>query len=219
MEVRVPVRLSAIDRRHYSDAVIVADLSNDATYAEVLHETFGPRVIGLQISRNCDGMNVERRPVKDRSMLFYTVGRSYLLELYHSELQAYQGQNCRWTNDPDADLRPRSARVGSCTVARQGITMISAFHASCWRGQHAIRIYPIGPTPLWPRAGRADRRLQRLVHWAGHEHLPRFCRLSFGQSKFSRAVWGGFDHFFLRGATLSPPLFPLAREPQLNQPS
>ena len=102
MEVRVPVRLSAIDRRHYSDAVIVADLSNDATYAEVLHETFGPRVIGLQISRNCDGMNVERRPVKDRSMLFYTVGRSYLLELYHSELQAYQGLNCRWTNDPDA---------------------------------------------------------------------------------------------------------------------
>jgi hypothetical protein len=56
--------LSAIDRRHYSDAVIVADLSNDATYAEVLHETFGPRVIGLQISRNGDGMNVEWRPVK-----------------------------------------------------------------------------------------------------------------------------------------------------------
>ena len=61
MEVRVPVRLSAIDRRHYSDAVIVADLSNDATYAEVLHETFGPRVIGLQISRNCDGMCRDHR--------------------------------------------------------------------------------------------------------------------------------------------------------------
>jgi hypothetical protein len=26
----------------------------------------------------------------DGAMLFYTVGRSYLLELYHSELQSYQ---------------------------------------------------------------------------------------------------------------------------------
>jgi len=119
--------LSAIDRRHYSDAVIVADLSNDATYAEVLHETFGPRVIGLQISRNCDGMNVERRPVKDRSMLFYTVGRSYLLELYHSELQAYQGQNCRWTNDPDALM----SSDGTETEIRE-----SGIVYSCPPGQH-----------------------------------------------------------------------------------
>jgi hypothetical protein len=56
--------LATIDRRYYSDALIVADLSNDATYAEVLYETFGPRVIGLHISRNGDGMNHERRPVK-----------------------------------------------------------------------------------------------------------------------------------------------------------
>jgi hypothetical protein len=35
-------------------------------------------------------MNAERRPIKDRSMLFYTVGRSYLLELYHSDLQSGQ---------------------------------------------------------------------------------------------------------------------------------
>jgi hypothetical protein len=33
--------LMAIDRRFYSDALIVADLSNDAMYAEVLHETLG----------------------------------------------------------------------------------------------------------------------------------------------------------------------------------
>ena len=114
-------------------------------------------------------------------------------------------------------LRPKSVTAGSYILARQGIMMILAFHAPCWRGRRAIRIYPIGPTPLCPCAGRADRCLQRLVRWAGHEHLPRFCRTSFRQSKFSRAVWGGFDHFFLRGATLSPPLFPLARERQLNQ--
>jgi hypothetical protein len=35
-------------------------------------------------------MNAERRPIKDRPMLFYTVGRSYLLELYYSDLQSGQ---------------------------------------------------------------------------------------------------------------------------------
>lgn len=82
--------LAAIDRRHHNNALIVADLSNDPTYAEVLFETFGPRVIGLQISRHGDGMQPERRPVKGGAMLVYTVGRSYLLELYQSELQSKQ---------------------------------------------------------------------------------------------------------------------------------
>jgi hypothetical protein len=82
--------LAVVDRRYDSNALIVADLSNDATYAEVLFETFGPRVIGLQISRHGDGMNAERRQVKHGSILVYTVGRSYLLELYHTELQSGQ---------------------------------------------------------------------------------------------------------------------------------
>ncbi len=77
-----------IDRRHRSDALIVADLSFDPTYAEVLFETFGARVIGLQISRAGDGMTFERRPVKNSAMLVYTIGRSYLLELLHTELQS-----------------------------------------------------------------------------------------------------------------------------------
>jgi hypothetical protein len=82
--------LATIDRRYDSEGLIVADLSNDASYAEVLHETFGPRVVGLQISRHGDGTNYERRAVKQSAMLVYTVGRSYLLELYHSLLQSGQ---------------------------------------------------------------------------------------------------------------------------------
>jgi hypothetical protein len=83
--------LAVIDRRYYNDALIVADLSNDATYAEVLFDTFGPsRVVGLQISRHGDGTNFERRPVKNSAMLVYTVGRSCLLESYHSLLQSGQ---------------------------------------------------------------------------------------------------------------------------------
>ena len=81
--------LAAIDRQYHSDALIVADLSNDPTYAEVLYEAFGPRVIGLQISRYGEGMQPERRPVKQGSMLIYTIGRSYLLELFQGRLQAH----------------------------------------------------------------------------------------------------------------------------------
>jgi hypothetical protein len=82
--------LATIDRHYDSEGLIIADLSNDPTYAEPMHETFGPRVIGLQISRSGDGMNFERRPVKNSAMLVYTVGRSHLLELFHSLLQSGQ---------------------------------------------------------------------------------------------------------------------------------
>jgi hypothetical protein len=80
--------LATVDRRHGSNALIIADLSNDATYAEVLYEIFGARVIGVQITRHGDGSCFERRPVKNGVMLVYTVGRTYLLELYQSELQS-----------------------------------------------------------------------------------------------------------------------------------
>src|SRR6478736_3648261 len=60
--------LASIDRRYNSNALIIADLSNDATYGEVLFENFGARVIGVQISRYGDGMSFERRPVKHRAM-------------------------------------------------------------------------------------------------------------------------------------------------------
>ncbi len=80
--------LAVVDRRQHSEALIVADLSNDPTYAEVLFDTFGQRVIGLHISRSGDGMNYERRPVRHSAMLVYMIGRSYLIELLHAELQA-----------------------------------------------------------------------------------------------------------------------------------
>jgi hypothetical protein len=80
--------LAEIDRRYYSNALIVADLSNDASYAEPLVQTFGSRVIGLQISRFGDGTNVERRPVDGTAMLVYTVGRNFLIESFQSHLHS-----------------------------------------------------------------------------------------------------------------------------------
>ena len=101
-------------------------------------------------------------------MLVYTVGRSYLLELYHSELQSGQvrivdGPMTRRAYEQLTTLETEMRESGIVYTCPPGSMMISAFHAPCWRGRHAIRICPIGPTPLCPRAGRADRCLQRLV--------------------------------------------------------
>ena len=80
--------LAAVDRRHHHNGLIVAELSNDASYADVLLQTFGQRVIGVHISRAGDGMQFERRACGCGLLPVYTVGRSYLLELLHRELQA-----------------------------------------------------------------------------------------------------------------------------------
>ena len=80
--------LAQIDARYDRNALIFADLSNDSSYGEQLLETFGPRVIGVHISRHGNGMEVERRPVGRGSIPIDHVGRSHLLEALHSDLQA-----------------------------------------------------------------------------------------------------------------------------------
>ena len=67
-----PVHWPAVDREYRSDALIVADLSNDASYGEILYQTFGPRVIGLHITHHGDGMNSEWRRTGQGSMPVYT---------------------------------------------------------------------------------------------------------------------------------------------------
>ena len=80
--------LAAVDRHYHNNSLIVADLSNDATYAETLYDTFGPRVIGVHITRHGDGMNHEIRQVRGGCLPVYPIGRTYLIELLHSELQS-----------------------------------------------------------------------------------------------------------------------------------
>ena len=45
-------------------------------------------MIGLQISRHGDGMNADWRPVRHGHLPVYTIGRTYLIELFHTELQS-----------------------------------------------------------------------------------------------------------------------------------
>jgi hypothetical protein len=160
--------LAEIDRRYYSNALIVADLSNDATYAEVLFETFGLRVIGLQISRHGEGINAEQRPVKNRAMLVYTIGRSYLLELYQSELQSdlvriADGPMARRAHEQlvalEIELR-ESGTVYKCLPGQHDDLGISCAMLA-WAARHPHLDHWVG-TAL---AARRPRRPQQTCGW------------------------------------------------------
>ena len=82
--------LAAIDRHFNSRNLIFADVSNDATYAEVLFEMFGRRLIGLQITRSGNGMDYEAWPVKNGHVMVYKIGRTQLFDILHGAFHADQ---------------------------------------------------------------------------------------------------------------------------------
>jgi hypothetical protein len=135
--------LATIDRRNYSNALIVADLSFDPTYAEVLHETFGSRVIGLQISRYGDGTTFERRPVKGGMVPVYSIGRNYLLELLHRELQSdlvrfADGPATRRAYEQLANLELEFRDTGIIYTCPQGLHDDLGISCAmlCWAARH-----------------------------------------------------------------------------------
>jgi hypothetical protein len=91
--------LAAIDREYNSTALIVADLSNDASYGEIFAKRFGPRAIGLNIGRSGDGMTWERRSFSGGSIPVYNVGRTFLLEHFHNRLVS---REIRFVHGPEA---------------------------------------------------------------------------------------------------------------------
>jgi len=76
--------LAKVDREYNNNCLIIADLSSESSYGEDLYEIFGPRVIGVQICASGVGMKFERRLVKQASMWVYNVGRTHLIESFHS---------------------------------------------------------------------------------------------------------------------------------------
>jgi len=80
-------KLAAIDQTYNRDCLIVADLSNDATYGETLFDTFGRRVVGVQIGRSGDGTTWDQRRVRHGVIPVYNVGRTFLLELLLAEMR------------------------------------------------------------------------------------------------------------------------------------
>ena len=79
--------LAMIDSR-YPKGLIIVDLSFDPSYADILFERFGERVIGLQITSTGDTIdNWEERQLKSGRILVYKVSRTYLLDLLRREMQ------------------------------------------------------------------------------------------------------------------------------------
>jgi hypothetical protein len=164
--------LATIDRRYNCNALIVADLSNDATYAEVLFETFGPRVIGIHIGPHGDGMNFERRPVKDASMLIYPIGRSYLLELFHAELQANQ---VRFVDGPMSQRAYEQLNGLETEMRESGIIY------SCPSGQHD----DLGISCAMLAWAARHPHLSAWVDTALFARRPRKPRQTFGWNAFT----------------------------------
>ena len=66
----------------------IVDLTYDPSYADILVERFGERVIGLQITSTGDTIdNWEERQLKRGRILVYKVSRTYLLDLLLREMQ------------------------------------------------------------------------------------------------------------------------------------
>jgi hypothetical protein len=80
--------LAVHDRACDQKALIIVDLTYDPSYADLLVERFGRRVIGVQITSNGDPTdNWEARPLKNGHILVYKVPRTYLLDLLLREMQ------------------------------------------------------------------------------------------------------------------------------------
>lgn len=119
--------LAAIDQAYDRNCLIVADLSNDPTYAETLSDSFGPRVIGVQIGRYGEGTTWDMRRVRNGAIPVYNVGRTFLFDLLHAELR---------------DQRVRFAPTPECTRAYQQLMALereqrdSGKVYTCPPGQH-----------------------------------------------------------------------------------
>lgn len=93
--------LAEIDRCFGARNLIVADVTNDSTYAEVLFERFGRRFIGLHITRSGSGMDFEAWQVKKGQVMVYTIGRTQLLDILHNALL---GNQLRIADSPENRL-------------------------------------------------------------------------------------------------------------------
>jgi hypothetical protein len=135
--------VAKIDQKYSRDCVIVADLSNDPTYAETLFDTFGPRIVGVQIGRSGDGMTFERRRVKNSACLVYQIGRTFLLELLLAQLRDRQirfvnGAESRRAYAQLEALEPEqreSGRVYKC-LPGQHDDLAMSLAMLAWAAQH-----------------------------------------------------------------------------------
>jgi len=153
--------LHEIDRYYGHKTIIIADISNDPTYAEVLYEFFGERVIGVQITRHGDGLEVERRQIKNGHIWVYTVGRTYLFDHLHRDfdhdsVRILPGSDSMRAYEQlmslDVDVRD-SGRIYRCPPGQHDDLAISCTMVS-WAARHPhIELWKRPLQPKRPRKG------------------------------------------------------------------
>ena len=152
--------LAEFDRGFSGKALIIADVSNDETYGEVLVERFGRRVIGLHITRHGDGMSYEWRKVKNGELLVYTIGRTYLFDLLLREMQndkvrILDGANSQRAYEQLMNLEKEIGQSGIIyrCLARHHDDLAISCAMVVWAAQH-----PHLPRWCWPLEPRVARR-------------------------------------------------------------
>ena len=159
--------LAEVDRRFHCSALIVADVSRDDSYAEILYEIFGRRLIGLHISRHGEGSQQIMREVQNGAIPIFTIGRTYLFDLLLSEFQANQVRLSQ-----DADLRrgfdqltkleieyKQTGKVYVCPVGQHDDLAIT-LAMLVWAAQHPHLSF-------WARAlEQRPRRHREPFNWA-----------------------------------------------------
>ena len=89
--------MAAIDQHYDRNCLIVADLSNDPTYAETLSDSSAPR--HRRANRSSTVMaRLGRRGASERRILVYHVGRTFLFDHLLAELR---DQRVRFAPTPE----------------------------------------------------------------------------------------------------------------------
>ena len=137
--------LAMIDSR-YPASLIIADLSYDPSYADILVERFGERVIGLQITSTGDTIdNWEERQLK-RGGSWSTRSAAPICSIYCSAkcktrwCVFFMAQTVFALMSSSCSLKLSSSRTEWFINVQWDITTISPCHALCWCGPHSIRI-------------------------------------------------------------------------------
>ena len=162
--------LSLVDQRCGSKALIIADLSNDLTYAETLFERFGKRVIGLQIGRYGDGLALDPLQVNTNTIFRYKVGRTFLFDLLLREMQneklrIVHGQESREAYAQlmalEVEIR-QSGMIYKCSPGRHDDLAIS-LAILAWAAKHPH--LSAWCRALEPRSIRHCREAPRAAGW------------------------------------------------------
>ena len=128
--------LATIDRRYDAEALIVADLSNDPTYAGCYSRRLARAWLAFKSAAMAMARTLNGGRSKIRRCWFTPLAAPICsnftircCSLVRSELS--MDQRCDAPTSSSWHLRLKCARAGSSILARQGTTMTSAYPAPC----------------------------------------------------------------------------------------